>query len=96
MKKNDILNDLGLLIGNWKTKVYNASFLNSPSETIEGKTSFEWFDNQTFIVMRSETTGDGPPTSVSIINQDDTNGQGVMIYMAWYCMPLMRFNWSYW
>lgn len=80
MKRNNILNVLGFLIGNWKIRVYNASFLNSRSETIEGKTSFEWFDNQTFIVMRSETTENGPPTSVSIINLDDTNGQGVMIY----------------
>lgn len=30
--------------------------------------------------MRSETTEHGPPSSVSVINQDDTNGQGVMIY----------------
>lgn len=43
MKKNNALNDLGFLIGNWKTKIYNASFLDSPSENIAGKASFEWF-----------------------------------------------------
>lgn len=80
MKKNNILNELGFLIGNWKTKVYNASFLKSRSEIIAGKTSFEWFENETFLVMKSETTKDGPPASVSIINLDDTNGQGAMIY----------------
>lgn len=80
MKKNNSLNKLRFLIGNWKIKIYNTSFLKPPSETIEGKASFEWIDNQTFIIMRSETTKGGPPTSVSIMNLDDTNVQGVMSY----------------
>ena len=80
MKKNNALNDLEFLIGNWKTKIYNASFLASPSEYIEGKALFEWFEDETFIIMRSEATEKGPPRMVSMINQDDINGQGVMIY----------------
>jgi hypothetical protein len=80
MKKNNALNELQFLIGNWKTKVYNASFLNSPSEEIIGKTSFEWFEDETFIIVRSELMENGPPGAVSIINRDDANGQCVMIY----------------
>ena len=80
MKKNNALHDLKFLIGHWKTKIYNASFLVSPSESIAGNVSFEWFEDETFIIMRSDITENGPPAMVSVINQDDTNGQAVMVY----------------
>jgi hypothetical protein len=80
MKKNAALSALAFLVGNWRTKIYNASFLASPTEEIAGEVSVEWFEDETFITVRSEAIENGPPGSVSLINLDDTNGQGVMIY----------------
>ncbi|HET9488110.1 MAG TPA: hypothetical protein VFO54_11765 [Chryseosolibacter sp.] len=80
MKKNDALGVLAFLVGNWRMKIYNASFLASPSEEIMGKVFVEWFEDETFITMRSEAVENGPPGSVAVLNLDDTNGQGAMLY----------------
>ncbi len=102
MKKNNALKELGFLIGTWKSRVYNASFLASPSDEIIGHTSFEWYEKETFIIMRSETTKEGPPRSVSLINLDDTNGHGAMIYYdergvsRIYNMSFLENTWKLW
>jgi len=80
MKKNELLSDLALLIGEWKTVVYNASFLSDRLSKLNGKTLFEWFEEQTFLIMRSGVEGDGPPNVVAIISGDDTNKQYQMLY----------------
>lgn len=83
MKKNKTLNPLAFLIGKWKTEVSNASFLDDQKEVIKGKASFKWFGDKSFVVLRSKTTTTkvvGPPKAVAVMNLDDTNHQGSMIY----------------
>ncbi|MCU7550116.1 hypothetical protein OCK74_13415 [Chitinophagaceae bacterium LB-8] len=80
MKKNKFLSDLDFLIGEWETEVYNTSFLPDQSMKLKGTVLFEWFEEQTFLIMRSSVEGDGPPKSVAIISQDDTTKQYQMLY----------------
>jgi hypothetical protein len=83
MKKNKTLNSLTFLIGKWKTEVSNASFLHDPKQIIRGKASFKWFGDKSFLVMKSKSTTTkvvGPPKAVAILNLDDTNHQGSMVY----------------
>lgn len=82
MKENKFLSDLSFLIGEWKTEIYNPSFLPDPSSKLHGITIFEWFEDQTFLIMRSSVEGDGPkpPKSVAIISQDDTMKNYQMLY----------------
>jgi hypothetical protein len=80
MKQNESLLDLTFLIGEWKTEISKTSFLPDPSFKLTGTTLFEWFEERTFLIMRSSVEGDGPPNSVAIISQDDTNKQYQMLY----------------
>jgi hypothetical protein len=104
MKKNEQLSDLAFLIGEWKSVVSNASFLSDQSSKLNGKTLFEWFEEQTFLIMRSSVEGDGPrpPDAVAIINRDDTNKQFQMLYYdergvsRIYDMSFENATWKLW
>src|ERR1044072_4713164 len=80
MKKNEQLSDLKFLIGEWRTAVYNASFLPDPSSKLYGTALFEWFEDQAFLIMRSGAEGNGPPKSIAVINRDEVTKQGQMLY----------------
>lgn len=102
MKKNESISDLSFLIGHWKTEVSNTSFLPDPLAKLNGTALFEWFEDQTFLVMRSSTEGDGPPDSVAIISRDDTNKQYQMLYYdergvsRIYSMSFENDSWKLW
>jgi hypothetical protein len=82
MKTNESLSGLQFLIGNWKMEVFNTSFLPNPADKLAGKVRFEWFEDQTFLVMRSSVEGSDPkpPDSVAIVNQDDTTKEFQFLY----------------
>jgi len=80
MKQNELLSDLTFLIGEWKTEISKTSFLPDPSLKLNGTTLFEWFEERTFLIMRSGVEGNGPPDAVAIISRDDTNRQYQMLY----------------
>lgn len=105
MKANKFLSPLAFLIGSWKTEVSNASFLDDPKTTLTGKASFKWYGDKSFIVMRSETSGSGPakpPKAIAIVNLDDTNKEGSMIYYdergvsRIYTMNIKGNKWKLW
>jgi hypothetical protein len=102
MKKNTFLSDLSFLIGEWKTEVYNTSFLPDPSVELKGSTCFEWFEDQSFLLMRSSMEGDGPPQSVAIIGCDDTTQHYQMLYYdervvaRIYSMSFDNTSWKLW
>lgn len=102
MERNKFLSDLSFLIGEWKTEIYNTSFLPDPSLKLNGTTIFEWFEEQTFLIMRSSVEGAGPPKSVAIINQDDATKQYQMLYYdervvsRIYNMSLDNDTWKLW
>ncbi|MGQ0609282.1 MAG: hypothetical protein ACT4OQ_12605 [Chloroflexota bacterium] len=61
--RNEVLEKLDILAGNWKLTLTNAWFLDSLDVEVEGWATFEWlFD--AFIVWRWETGGEQPGTLV--------------------------------
>jgi hypothetical protein len=51
-----------------------------PGTTLHGRTSFEWFENGAFVLMRSEIDEPEVPSAVAIIGSDDAAGTLTMIY----------------
>ena len=44
--RNDAMNELEVLIGEWKLTMSNASFLENPEGTEEGTGRFEWVERR--------------------------------------------------
>ncbi len=51
-KPNPALKDLEVLVGKWEMELSNASFLPDRSAKIKGRVSFEWLEDQAFLLMR--------------------------------------------
>ena len=83
MKPNPTLAKYAFLIGEWETEVFNAPWLES-GEILKGVARFEWFENESFIIMHSESFLEdgkpGPPKAVGVISCDDYSGQCKLLY----------------
>lgn len=74
---NSTLEPFGVLIGNWIT----AGTHNLVANTIlHGRTSFEWLERGTFLMMRSENDDPRFPSGISIIGSDDATNKYFMLY----------------
>jgi hypothetical protein len=74
---NPVLKDLGPLIGEWNIEI---TFPNDPPGTVFGRAIFEWFDDGSFLLIRSGNNTGGPPQSVSMVSRDDTLEAYTMLY----------------
>lgn len=71
---NPMLKDLEVLVGNWEMELSNAAFLPGPSTTVKGRISFEWVENNAFLVMRMGQN------ALWLINRDDSSADYKVFY----------------
>jgi hypothetical protein len=74
---NPSLRNLSGFIGHWDAELV---FPADPPGKLSGIVVFDWLDNGAFLVMRSETEGDGPPKALAVIGCDDSSGAYSMLY----------------
>jgi hypothetical protein len=72
LKPNPALKLLEVLVGDWEIEISNAPFLPSPSETVHGHVTFEWFENGAFLVMREGDMPQGATVGIWVIGRDDS------------------------
>jgi hypothetical protein len=77
IRLNPSLRNLSGFIGHWDADLV---FPADPPGKLSGKVVFDWMDNGAFLVMRSETEGDGPPKALAVIGCDDSSGAYSMLY----------------
>jgi hypothetical protein len=76
IRLNPSLRNLSGFIGHWDADLV---FPADPPGKLSGKVVFDWMDNGAFLVMRSETEGDGPPKALAVIGCDDSSGAYSML-----------------
>ena len=74
---NPALKPFGVLVGEWKTVGTHGSL---PDTILHGRTTFEWFENKAFLIMRSEIENPKFPTGIAIIGSDNVAGEYFMLY----------------
>ena len=77
IRLNPALQNLSGFIGHWDADLV---FPADPPGELSGTVVFDWMDDGAFLVMRSETEGDGPPKAVAVIGCDDASGACSMLY----------------
>ena len=70
--QNHALKRLGILIGEWKMELSNASFLPSSSDTVIGHVSFEWLEGGAFLVMYMGNKPPATPDAIWLISRDES------------------------
>lgn len=73
---NSALESFGVLIGEWKT--VGTHGLMSDTE-LHGRTTFEWFENGAFLMMRSEIDNPKFPTGIAIFGSDNVAKEYFML-----------------
>ena len=77
---NPALKALEVLAGDWETKLSNASFLPTPSDTVQGRVSFEWWGDGAYLVLRMGDTPPSPPTALWLMSRDESRPQYTVLY----------------
>jgi uncharacterized protein YndB with AHSA1/START domain len=72
LKSNPALDRLKVLVGDWNMELSNAAFLPNPSDTVNGTVSFEWVEEEAFLVMRMGDKPPSPPQAVWLIGRDES------------------------
>jgi hypothetical protein len=99
---NPALQDLEILVGDWKMELANASFLPSSSETMTGHASFEWLEQGAFLVMYMGSQPMGTPDAIWLINRDASTPNYVVLYYdnrkvsRVYEMSFLDGTWKMW
>lgn len=99
---NPALEDLELLIGDWKVELSNASFLQSSSDSMTGHVSFDWFQNGAFLVMYMGDPSKGTPDATWLINRDESASNYIVFYYDTrkvsrvYEMSFSQGTWKMW
>jgi hypothetical protein len=65
------------LVGEWQT---TGSHPLAPGITLHGRTSFDWLEGGTFLIMRSEIHEPNFPSGVAIFGSDDAAKKYFMLY----------------
>ena len=76
-RPNPALEPLTPLIGQWRT---TGTHPLVPGTTFHGRTSFEWFEDGAFVMMRSEIDEPEVPNGMAVIGSDDAAGTFTMVY----------------
>ena len=74
---NPALQPFGVLVGAWKTIGTHGSL---PNIVLHGRTTFEWFENGAFLMMRSEIDDARFPSGVAIFGSDNVAGEYFQLY----------------
>jgi hypothetical protein len=77
IRPNPSLHNIFGFIGRWDADLV---FPTDPPGKLSGTAVFDWMDGGAFLVMRSETEGNGPPKAVAVIGRDDASGAYSMLY----------------
>src|SRR5581483_11356564 len=76
-RPNPALQALAPLVGEWRT---TGTHPLVPGTTFHGRTSFAWYENGAFVLMRSEIDEPEIPSAVAVIGSDDAAGTFTMLY----------------
>lgn len=74
---NPALEVLGALVGSWAT-VGSHPYLQNV--TLHGRSTFQWMEGGSFLIMRSEIDEPGIPSAIAIFGSDDSTGEISMLY----------------
>lgn len=74
---NPALKPFGVLVGEWKTIGTHGHL---PNTVLHGRTTFEWFENEAFLMMRSEIENPDFPSGTAIFGSDNVAGEFFMLY----------------
>src|SRR5262245_36062085 len=74
---NPALKLFSVLVGEWNTVGTHPGL---PNVTLHGRTSFEWFEEGAFLIMRSEIDEPGIPSGVAIFGSDNATSECFMLY----------------
>ncbi|RST31335.1 hypothetical protein HMF7854_11160 [Sphingomonas ginkgonis] len=74
---NPALKPLEFLLGDWRT---SGTHPLVPGQSLEGRTSFAWYNDGAFIIMRNEVADPRFPDGVAIIGSDDASNRFSMVY----------------
>ena len=74
---NPALKPLGILVGKWKTVGTHGSL---PNTILHGQTTFEWFENGSFLMMRSEIDDERFPGGIAMFGSDNVAGEYFQLY----------------
>ena len=74
---NLALKPFGVLVGKWKTIGTHRSL---PDTNLHRRTTFEWFENGAFLMMRSEIDDERFPNGIAIFGSDNVAGEYFQLY----------------
>src|ERR1041384_6940838 len=74
---NPALKKFNALIGEWR---WEGSHPMLPGVTLNGRTSFEWWEGGAFVIMRSRNEEGKIPTAVALFGSDDAMRELYMLY----------------
>ena len=77
---NPALQDLEILVGDWKMELSNASFLPHSSDTVTGHVSIKWLEESAFLVMYMGSQPLGTPDAIWLIGRDESTPNYVVLY----------------
>ena len=77
VKPNPTLEQLGVLVGEWKTVGTHPMV---PNKTFHGRAVFEWIEGGAFLMMHSEIDEPEVPSGIAIFGSDDARGEFFMLY----------------
>jgi hypothetical protein len=74
---NPDLKPFGALVGAWETVGTHGSL---PDTILHGRTTFEWFENGAFLMMRSEIDDARFPSGIAIFGSDNVAEEYFILY----------------
>jgi hypothetical protein len=98
-KPNPALAAFKILVGAWTT---TGTHPLVPGKTFHGRTTFEWMEGGSFMVMRSQIDEPEIPSGISIFGSDDSTGEFFMLYFdergvsRKYDVSLIGNVWKWW
>ena len=98
-KPNPKLAPLSVLVGSWTT---TGTHPMVPNKTFHGRTSFEWIEGGSFLIMHSQIDEPEIPSGIAIFGTDDTTGECSMLYFdergvsRRYEVSLENSVWKWW
>jgi hypothetical protein len=75
-RPNPALEPFSVLIGSWTTTGTHGL---DPDTVLHGHTSFEWFENGAFLLIRSEIDDPRFPRTIAILGSDDAAAEYYML-----------------
>lgn len=77
---NQMLEQLGVFVGEWNLEISSMSFDPNPSAIVRGHASFAWLEGGAFLLQRSEVPETDFPRGISVVGPDDKAETYGMLY----------------